>query len=86
MGLRRRPVLLLQIFLNPQGLKALFTRSCADPGGERYRRAGLIAATSYIPKALTMLIGFVSVPLLFVTSARSGMAYLCLNRYREFRG
>jgi Na+-driven multidrug efflux pump len=49
--------------LSPQALKALFTRSSADPGRERYRRAGLTASTSYIAKALTMLMGIASVPL-----------------------
>jgi O-antigen/teichoic acid export membrane protein len=63
MGLRRQLVPLLQIYLNPQGLKALFTRSSVDPGRERYRRAGLTASTSYIAKALTILVSFVSVPL-----------------------
>ena len=63
MGLPRRLVPVLQTYLNAQRLKALFTRSSSDPGRERYRRAGLTASTSYIAKALTMLMGFVSVPL-----------------------
>jgi O-antigen/teichoic acid export membrane protein len=53
----------LKTYLSPEGLKALFTRSSADPGRERYRRAGLTASTSYIAKGLTMLMGLVSVPL-----------------------
>jgi hypothetical protein len=34
-----------------------------DRGLERYRRAGITASTSFLAKALTILIGFVSVPL-----------------------
>ena len=41
----------------------LFTRSSADRGHERYRRAGMTASTSYIAKGLTILTSFVSVPL-----------------------
>ena len=63
MGLLRRVALVLKTLLSPQGLKVLFTRSSADPGRERYRRAGMTAFTSYIAKGLTMLIGFASVPL-----------------------
>jgi O-antigen/teichoic acid export membrane protein len=63
MDLPRQLALVLKTFLSPQGLKALFIRSSADPGRERYRRAGLTASTSYLAKALTMLVGFVSVPL-----------------------
>src|SRR6267142_4411311 len=63
MALPRRLAPVLKIYLNPQGLKTLFTRSSADPGRERYRRAGMTASTSYIAKALTLLMGFVSVPL-----------------------
>src|SRR6266404_776308 len=63
MALPRRLAPVLKIYLNPQGLKTLFTRSSADPGHERYRRAGMTAFTSYIAKGLTMLMGFVSVPL-----------------------
>jgi O-antigen/teichoic acid export membrane protein len=53
----------LKAYLSPQRLKTLFTRSSADPGRERYRRAGMTASTSYIAKGLTLLMGFVSVPL-----------------------
>jgi O-antigen/teichoic acid export membrane protein len=53
----------LKAYLSPQRLKTLFTRSSADQGRERYRRAGMTASTSYIAKGLTLLMGFVSVPL-----------------------
>jgi O-antigen/teichoic acid export membrane protein len=49
--------------LSLQGLKTLFIRSSADPGRERYRRAGMTASTSYLAKGLTVLMSFVSVPL-----------------------
>src|SRR5215471_17509807 len=61
--LTRQLAPVLKTRLSPQGLRALLTRSSADPGRERYRRAGLTASTSYIAKALTVLMGFVSVPL-----------------------
>jgi O-antigen/teichoic acid export membrane protein len=63
MGIPRQLALVLKTYLSPQGLKTLFTRSSADPGRERYRRAGMTAFTSYIAKALTLLMSFVSVPL-----------------------
>src|SRR5712671_7611279 len=63
MALPRRLAPVLKTYLNPQGLKTLFTRSSVDPGRERYRRAGMTASTSYIANALTLLMGFVSVPL-----------------------
>ena len=44
-------------------MKRQFTQSSADRGRERYRRAGVTASTSYMAKALTILISFVSVPL-----------------------
>jgi O-antigen/teichoic acid export membrane protein len=50
-------------YLSARGLRGLFSRSGADPGRERYRRAGLTASTSYIAKGLTLLMGIVSVPL-----------------------
>jgi O-antigen/teichoic acid export membrane protein len=53
----------VKTYLSPQGLISLFTRSNADPGRERYRRAGMTASTSYIAKGLTLLTSFVSVPL-----------------------
>src|SRR6266550_2074826 len=62
-GLPRHLAPALKKCLSPQGVKALFTRSSADVGRERYRRAGMTASTSYIAKALTLLMGFVSVPL-----------------------
>src|SRR5438034_11524886 len=62
-GLSRQLAPVLKTYLNPQGLKTLFTRSRVDPGPERYRRAGMTASTSYIAKVLTLLMGFVSVPL-----------------------
>jgi O-antigen/teichoic acid export membrane protein len=63
MSLLRQLAPVLKTYSSPQGLKTLFTRSSADPGRERYRRAGMTASTSYIAKALTILMGFVSVPL-----------------------
>src|SRR5437588_2916050 len=63
MGLPRQLVPVLKTYLSLQGLKTLFTRSSVDPGRERYRRAGLTASTSYIAKGLTLVMGFVSVPL-----------------------
>src|SRR5215472_8802630 len=53
----------LKTYLNARGLKTCFTRSSADRGHERYRRAGMTASTSYIVKGLTILMSFVSVPL-----------------------
>ena len=53
----------LKTYLNARGLKTCFTRSSADRGHERYRRAGMTASTSYIVKGLTILTSFVSVPL-----------------------
>lgn len=63
MGLPRQLAPVLTTSLSLAGLKGLFTRSSADPGRERYRRAGVTASTSYIAKALTILTSFVSVPL-----------------------
>jgi hypothetical protein len=40
----------LKTYLSPEGLKMLFTRSSADPGRERYRRAGMTASMSYMAK------------------------------------
>jgi O-antigen/teichoic acid export membrane protein len=53
----------LKTYLTKRGLTALLTRSSADRGRERYRRAGLTASTSYIAKGLTILMSFASVPL-----------------------
>ena len=63
MRLFRQHAPVLKTYLRLAALKALFTQSSADPGRERYRRAGMTAFTSYIAKGLTMLMGFVSVPL-----------------------
>jgi O-antigen/teichoic acid export membrane protein len=63
----------IKTLLTPGALKALFTRSSLDRGRERYRRAGMTASTSFIAKALTILISFVSVPLT--------MHYLGAERY-----
>jgi O-antigen/teichoic acid export membrane protein len=63
MGVPRQLAPVLKTYLSPQGLKTLFTRASADPGRERYRRAGMTASTSYVARGLTILIGFVSVPL-----------------------
>jgi len=63
MVLAEKVARVLKTCAEPQGLRALLTRSNADAGRERYRRAGLTASASYIAKALTVLTGFVSVPL-----------------------
>jgi O-antigen/teichoic acid export membrane protein len=60
-------------YLTPRALKLLFTRSSIDRGRERYRRAGMTASTSFIAKALTIMISFISVPLT--------MHYLGAERY-----
>ncbi len=59
----RQIALVLKTTLNYKGMKRLVSQSKADRGHERYRRAGITASTSYIAKALTILTGFVSVPL-----------------------
>jgi O-antigen/teichoic acid export membrane protein len=53
----------LRAKLNPSAMKALITNEHGDRGRERYRRAGVTAGASFIAKALTLLISFVSVPL-----------------------
>src|SRR5215469_12834028 len=63
MGLPWQLALALKSSLSHKGAKRLFTHSSSDRGYERYRRAGVTASTSYIAKALTILTGFVSVPL-----------------------
>src|ERR1700743_469129 len=45
-----------------QKLKAL-TKASSNRGLERYRRAGITASSSFIAKALNILISFLSVPL-----------------------
>jgi O-antigen/teichoic acid export membrane protein len=53
----------LKGYLNVQKLKAFLTKSSANRGLERYRRAGITASSSFIAKALNILISFLSVPL-----------------------
>ena len=52
-----------QRYLNLGRLKSLLTKSSDDRGQERYRRAGITASSSFIAKALNILISFLSVPL-----------------------
>jgi O-antigen/teichoic acid export membrane protein len=54
---------LLKSLLTAGKLKALLTKSSANRGLERYRRAGITASSSFIAKALNILISFLSVPL-----------------------
>ena len=54
---------LLKRYLSVQKLKAVFTQSHANRGLERYRRAGITASSSFIARALNILISFLSVPL-----------------------
>ena len=49
--------------LNVDALKSFLTKRHGNAGRERYRRASLTAFASFISKALTMAISFVSVPL-----------------------
>jgi O-antigen/teichoic acid export membrane protein len=44
-------------------LTALLNKGKGSRGGERYRRAGITASSSFITKALNVLISFLSVPL-----------------------
>ena len=44
-------------------LKTLLFRGSGSRGGERYRRAGITASSSFITKALNVAISFLSVPL-----------------------
>jgi O-antigen/teichoic acid export membrane protein len=53
----------LKSYLSFEKLKALLTKSHANRGLERYRRAGITASSSFIAKALNVLISFLSVPL-----------------------
>lgn len=62
-GRSSQVALVLKSYLNPKHVKRLFTQSNANRGHERYRRAGITASTSYIARALTIVISFVSVPL-----------------------
>jgi O-antigen/teichoic acid export membrane protein len=58
-----RLVTRLKVLSNPRALRALITKVHADRGRERYRRAGITASTSFLSKALTIIISFASVPL-----------------------
>jgi O-antigen/teichoic acid export membrane protein len=58
----RRPSKLRR-YLDPRFLSSFLAKTNANRGLERYRRAGITASTSFISKALTIVIGFVSVPL-----------------------
>jgi O-antigen/teichoic acid export membrane protein len=51
----------LKTLLNPRSLRSLITNVHADHGRERYRR--ITASTSFLSKALTIVISFASVPL-----------------------
>jgi O-antigen/teichoic acid export membrane protein len=53
----------LKSYLSPGKLKAILTQSSANRGLERYRRAGITASSSFLAKALNILISFLSVPL-----------------------
>jgi O-antigen/teichoic acid export membrane protein len=50
-------------FLDVGFLHAFLTKVNANRGLERYRRAGITASTAFLSKALTIIIGLVSVPL-----------------------
>ena len=50
-------------YCNVSSFKSLFIKKIGDRGRERYRRAGITASTSFISKALNIVISFVSVPL-----------------------
>jgi O-antigen/teichoic acid export membrane protein len=54
---------LLKSYLSAEKLKAVLTKSSANRGLERYRRVGITASSSFIAKALNILISFLSVPL-----------------------
>src|SRR3954466_3751287 len=56
-------VRLLKALRNPRSIGAFLLKKSADRGRERYRRASITASTSFLSKALTILISFVSVPL-----------------------
>src|ERR1700753_2279254 len=50
-------------YLDTRVLKSFLGKANANRGLERYRRAGITASTSFLSKALTIVISFVSVPL-----------------------
>jgi len=54
---------LVKSYLSASKLKMLLTKSSANRGLERYRRVGITASSSFIAKALNILISFLSVPL-----------------------
>jgi len=54
---------LLKGLLRADRLKVLLTKASASRGLERYRRAGITASSSFVTKALNVLISFLSVPL-----------------------
>jgi O-antigen/teichoic acid export membrane protein len=54
---------LLKGLLSAERLKVLLTKASASRGLERYRRAGITASSSFVTKALNILISFLSVPL-----------------------
>lgn len=53
----------LKGLLSAGKFKQMLTRSSANRGWERYRRVGITASSSFIAKALNILISFLSVPL-----------------------
>jgi len=63
MSVSRQLAAILKMSLSLQRFMVLFTRASANRGRERYRRAGMTASTAYIAKGITVLTGFVSVPL-----------------------
>ncbi len=62
-GSAKRLLQTLKQSLSVDALKSLLTKRQGNAGRERYRRAGLTASASFISKALTIVISFVSVPL-----------------------
>jgi O-antigen/teichoic acid export membrane protein len=59
----KRLLQMLKQYLSVEALKSFLTKRHGNAGRERYRRAGLTASASFISKALTIVISFVSVPL-----------------------
>src|ERR1700749_2251764 len=53
----------LKSYLSAGKIKAILTKSSANRSFERYRRAGIIASSSFVTKALNVAISFLSVPL-----------------------
>src|ERR1039457_3902858 len=50
-------------YLSPATLRRALTKSSSNRGLERYRRVGITASSSFIAKALNILISFLSIPL-----------------------